>query len=58
MNLHELTQCLERPLLEALIVSSVINNEKAIVGAFTGYCETSRRFVDSSTGYPVQTAQT
>ena len=27
----------------------VLNKEKALVGAFSGHCETSRRFVASST---------
>ena len=28
-----------------------LNKEKALVGAFSGHCETSRRFVDGSTLY-------
>ena len=30
------------------LLVGALNNEKALIGAFSGHCETSRRFVDSS----------
>ena len=39
--------CLNRFLIVKALVGAY-NKEKALVGAFSGYCETSRRFVDSS----------
>ena len=32
------------------VTVGAFNKEKALIGAFSGHCETSRRFVDNSSG--------
>ena len=51
INLACLNARLAKCLNKFLIVKALVNKDKALVGAFSGHYETSRRFVDSSTKY-------
>ena len=48
MNLSKVSQSLERK-VKALVGG--FNKDKALLGAFSGHYETSRRFVDSSNSF-------
>ena len=48
INLACLNARLAKCLHKFLIVKALVNKDKALVGAFSGHYETSRRFVDSS----------
>ena len=45
---HAYLQCLNARLASYLLPVGTFNKEKALVGSFSGHCEPSRRFVDSS----------
>ena len=49
INLACLNARLAKCLNKFLIVNALVDKDKALVGAFSGYYKTSRRFVDSST---------